>query len=77
MAVPARELIDAIYRDKLRRAEESTPGERLLDGPRLFDMATEWTKAGIRADNPDASEEEVHRIFLERLELVHRLENRA
>lgn len=71
------ELAEAIYREKLERARRMTPAERLLAGPRLFDLASEWVKAGIRAQYPDADADAVERIFRARLALARRLENAA
>jgi hypothetical protein len=72
-----QELADAIYREKLERARQMSPAERLLAGPQLFDMASEWVKAGIRTQFPDADDTAVERIFRERLALARRLENAA
>lgn len=77
MSAPTPELIDALFRDKIERARRMTPEERFLAGPRLFDMASEWTKAGIRAQYPDAGVAEVERRFRERLALARKLENAA
>jgi hypothetical protein len=71
---PSKELIDQIERDKLRRAARMSPGDRLLAGPRLFDLACEFTKAGLRAQNPDASEAEIHEMLRARLRLARKLE---
>jgi hypothetical protein len=71
---PTPELIDAIYREKVVRARQRPVSEKLLDGPRLFVMACEWTKAGIRAQHPDADEVRVLEILRQRLVLKRRLE---
>ena len=71
---PTPELIDAIYREKVVRARGRPVSEKLLDGPRLFAMAVEWTKAGIRAQHPGADEERVLEILRQRLVLKRRLE---
>jgi hypothetical protein len=73
---PTPELIDAIYREKVLRARAEPLAEKLLAGPRLFSMATEWTKAGIRAQNPDADEARVLEILRQRIALKRRLEER-
>jgi hypothetical protein len=71
-----KELGEAIYRDKVRRARLQPPEEKMRDGPRLFDYACEIVKAGIRAQFPDASEERVLEILKERIARQRRLENR-
>lgn len=74
MSAPTDELIAAIYRDKLKQAERMTEEERFLAGPQLFDMACEWTKAGIRNQDPGLDEAGVMRVLRERLALRRRLE---
>ena len=71
---PTQELIDAIYRSKVLRARAMSPEEKMLDGPRLFEMACEITKSGIRRQHPNADEAEVQRILNDRLALARRLE---
>jgi hypothetical protein len=71
---PTTGLIDEIYREKVLRARRTPPEEKFLDGPRLFEMACEFTKSGIRAQHPDADEFEVLEILRQRLALRRRLE---
>lgn len=71
---PTQELINSIYRDKVLRARRQPPGEKILDGPRLFANASVWAMAGIRAQHPDADEARVLEIFRQRLALKRRLE---
>ena len=70
---PTKELIDAIYRERVLRARRTPPEEKILAGPRLFDYACRITKDGIRSQHPDASEQEVEQILLQRLALRRRL----
>lgn len=72
---PTKELIDDIYRERVRRARRMTPGERLIAGPRLFDDVCAMVKAGIRGQFPEFSEEQVEQEFLRRLSIARRLEN--
>jgi hypothetical protein len=69
-----QEQIDAIYRERVLRARSMSPEAKMLDGPRLFAMACRITKDGIRADHPEADEEEVLRILRERLALREQME---
>jgi hypothetical protein len=71
---PTQELIDAIYRDRVRRARETSLGEKLLSGAELFEEACVRMAAGIRAQYPDADESEVREILARRLALRERLE---
>jgi hypothetical protein len=69
-----RELSSAIYWEKVRRARERCPVEKLLDGPRLFDSGCEIMRSAIRAQYPTADEAEVARLLTERIQLGRRLE---
>ena len=66
-------LIDELYREEVLDARKMPVEEKLLLGERLFRWACEVTLAGIRNQNPDASEEECQRILLERIELGKKL----
>ena len=71
---PTPELIGQLDREDLEQARRMTPEQKLIAGAELFDYACEISKAGIRAQYPDADESEVLRILRERLELAERLE---
>jgi hypothetical protein len=73
---PTPELIDELYRERVRRARAMSPEEKLLAGPRLFDRVCARMRDGIRMQFPNAGPEEVQRIFLERLAIAKRLEER-
>jgi len=69
-----REVSERIDRDRIRRAKEQRPEDKFYIGPELFDLACEFSKAGIRAQHPDADEARVLQLLRERLALVERLE---
>ena len=71
---PTKELIDALYRDRVLRARRTPPEEKLLDGTRLFEMACRVTMDGIRMQHPDADEAQIRQILAQRLALRRRLE---
>jgi hypothetical protein len=71
---PTQQLIDDIYRERILRAHATPPEEKLLDGPRLFDRVCGIMKDGIRMQFPDANEEDVRRILLQRLAIAEKLE---
>jgi len=73
---PTRELIDELYRERVRWARETSPEEKLLDGPRLFVFACQIMTDGIRHQHPGASEDQVQQLLTERLALQDRLEGR-
>ncbi len=55
-------------------ARRMSPEEKMLAGPRLFEMACRLALEGIRDQHPEATEEEVHAILTRRLALKRRLE---
>ena len=71
---PTKQLIDSIYRDRVLRARQTPPEEKLLDGARLFDMSCRIMMDGIRHEHPDADEQRVKEMLIERVRLLRRLE---
>lgn len=55
--------IRQLFLGDLKFAGRLTPAQRFLAGPELFDQACLASKAGIRMEHPEASEEEVSRIL--------------
>jgi hypothetical protein len=72
---PIPELADALFRERVLRARATPPEEKMLDSARLFDMACEITKSGIRQQHPDWTEEQVLDELRRRLAIRRRLEN--
>jgi len=68
-------LFDELYREKIRQARSMTPEERVLASFNLTDFALNVMAAGVRAQFPDADEDEVQRIVCQRVQRVRRLEN--
>lgn len=71
---PTRELIEDIFRQRVLRARLESPEEKLLGGPRLFDMCCRIVADGIRNQYPDADEQRVQEILAQRIALMRRLE---
>ncbi len=71
---PTQELIDDLFRERVLRARQESPEEKLLDGPRLFDMCCRIVADGIRNQFPDADEQRVQEILVQRIALMRRLE---
>jgi hypothetical protein len=65
-----------LFKEEVARARAMAPGERLLEGPRLFDRACELMKAGIRHRHPDASEDDVLERLRAQLDMLARIEVR-
>ncbi len=74
MTEPTKELIDEIFRSRVRAARAMPPEEKLLAGARLFDRSCRIMCDGIRDEYPDADERRVQEILRERLALARRLE---
>jgi len=65
---------DDLYWEEVEAARQESFEDKLLDGPRLFDRACRIMRDGIRSQYPAATEEEVERMLLERIEIARRLE---
>ncbi len=63
-----------MFWEEIREAQAMSIEDRILAGPRLFDVATRICKDGIRAQFPNADEAEVSRIFRKRLALQEQIE---
>lgn len=74
---PSKELIDDLYRERVLRARRTPPEEKLLAGARLFELSCRIMSDGIRDEFPEADEQRVREILLERLALQRRLEDRS
>jgi hypothetical protein len=51
-----------------------TPEQKLFVGRELFEFGCELSRAGIRAQHPEADEAEVERLLARRLALVRKME---
>lgn len=69
-------LADEIYRDRVRRARLTPPGEKLRDSWELFDGVVERMKAGVRSRHPDADEPELLERVRGQLARLRRLHER-
>jgi hypothetical protein len=67
-------LIDELYREELREARAMAPEEKVRAGQQLFESACRVTLAGIRNQNPGASEDQCLEILRQRLRLQRKLE---
>lgn len=72
---PTKELIDQLYWEKVARARQMPPGEKIRAGLQLFEFTTRIMADGIRSQFPDADEQRVQEILRERLALARRLED--
>jgi hypothetical protein len=71
---PTQALVDEIYRDRVLRARQALPEEKLLAGAKLFERVCRVMADGIRQEFPQATAHQIREILKARLELVRRLE---
>ena len=68
-------LMDAIFREKVLRARaEKVEGVLSLEGFDLFESALAFMRDGVRAQLPEATEDEVRAEVEHRLEIRRRLD---
>ena len=72
-SVEIRRLADAIYRDKVLRAREEDPIEKLLDGFGLFERGLEITKLDVIRRIRTSEESAVQEALRLRFERVRRM----
>jgi hypothetical protein len=73
---PTKELIDQLDRERIDRARQMLPADRVLAALRLSDLTSKIMADGIRSQFPDADEHRVLEILRERLAISRRLEDR-
>ena len=60
---PTQELIDDIYRSKVRRAREVPIERKILSGAEIFEEVCHRMIEGLRHENPGATEEEIRHLL--------------
>jgi hypothetical protein len=71
---PTKGLADAIFRERVLRARRTPPEKKFLDGVRLFEYDCQIMKERIRNEFPDADEEHVYEVLIDRINLIRQLE---
>lgn len=71
---PSQQLVDDLFWEEIQQARAMSPSAKLRSGAELFRLACTFCMAGIRHQNPEASEEDVRHVLRARLELGRRLE---
>lgn len=69
-------LADALYGEEVARARSMEPGDKLLEGPRLFERACRLMADGIRHQRPDLDDAGVQALLAARLLRLVTLERR-
>lgn len=75
MMEPTPEYIDQLYLQKVERARQTPPERKFLAGARLYEYARKIAMSAIKTENPEASPEELRRIFQHRLATSRMLED--
>jgi hypothetical protein len=71
------EAVDPIYREKVLRARRAPHSEKMGWGAVIFEEVCGRMRSGIRAQFPNASEDEVKKILRQRLDRLSQLEDRG
>ena len=66
--------MDEIFRDKVLRARQQSPGEKLVLGFELFEKALVRMRGGVRAQFPHFTEEQVEAEVNRRIERVRQVQ---
>lgn len=69
-----KQLMDDIFVGKVVRARELTPGEKMLQGARLFVSGCMTMRNGIRWQHPDFTEAQVEAELVRRLAIRRSLD---
>ncbi len=67
-------LMDSIFIDKVLRARRRSIGEKMLDGPRLFEDGCLLMRNGIRWQFPEFSDEQVESELRRRLAIRRKID---
>ena len=68
-------LKDQIFAAKVRRARETPIEQKILEGPRLFDINAEIIKGAIRSQFPGYSEEQINHEYFRRLQIARLIDD--
>ena len=68
-----KSLMDSIFIEKVLRARRTPMDEKILDGPRLFDLNCSLARSGIRSQFPAFNDEQIERELDRRLAIARRI----
>ena len=66
-------LMDSIFLEKVLRARRTPMDEKILDGPRLFDLNCALARSGIRAQFSHFNDQQVEQELDRRLAIARRI----
>lgn len=72
-----QQLMDSIFIGKALRARRRSIGDKILDGPRLFDVCCQLTRSGIRSRFPDYTDEQVEQELRRQLAINRRIHEKG
>jgi len=67
-------LADRLYAEEVARARAMPPGDKLLEGPRLFERACGLMRDGIRHQHPELDDEGVRALLSARIDRLQSIE---
>ncbi len=67
-------LADSLYLEEVARARAMAPGDKLLEGTRLFERACRMMADGIRHQHPALDAAGVHSLLVARLQRLDAIE---
>lgn len=70
-------LMNSIFIDKVLRARRRLIGDKMLDGPRLFDDCNQMMRGGIRSQFPMYNDEQVEQELRRRLAIQRQIHERG
>ena len=70
-------LQDSIFLTKVARARKQSPGEKMMEGPRLFDLACQRMRDGIRHQFPHYDEQQVDAELGRRLKVKREIDEQG
>jgi hypothetical protein len=71
-----RQIAEALYAEEVARVRGMSPGDKLLEGARLFERACCLMLDGIRHQHPELDAPGAHRLLANRLARLRALEER-
>ncbi len=77
MGERTKQLQDAVFLSKVRKARKQSIGEKLLEGPRLFDVACQRMRVGIRHQFPDDDDDQVEKELRHRLKIKRQIDEQG
>ena len=72
---PYQSLTDELYREEVLRARGQTMEQKFMATLELSELAFEWGQAGVRAQMPGATEEELRKEWRRRMDIVRMLDD--